>query len=91
MIKVDVVTEVNPIIGSESSSAELEESLKQKFASDPEGLWETNFLGKSLSELVAENMSGKTGSVPENVQTKLRKALKRVVNEQRGSILCILI
>lgn len=91
MIKVDVVTEVNPIIGSESSSAELEESLKQKFASDPEGLWQTNFLGKSLSELVAENMSGKTGSVPENVQTKLRKALKRVVNEQRGSILCILI
>ncbi len=91
MIKVDVETEVNPIIGSETSSAELSESLKQKFESDPEGLWETNFLGKPLSELVAENMSGKTGSVPENVQVKLRKALKRVVNEQRGSILCILI
>ena len=91
MIKVDVETEVNPIIGSEISSTELSESLKEKFENDPDGIWETNFLGKPLSELVAENMSGKTGSVPENVQVKLRKALKRVVNEQRGSILCILI
>ena len=48
-------------------------------------------LGKPLSALVEGDLQGKTGSMPEAVQIKLRKALKRVVNEGKGGILCILI
>ena len=91
MIRVDVETEVSPIIGSEQQSAELVKNLSDRYVSDPAALWETNMLGKPLSALVEGDLAGKTGSMPEAVQIKLRKALKRVVNEGKGGILCILI
>ena len=91
MIRVDVETEVSPIIGSEQQSAELVKNLSDRYVSDPAALWETNMLGKPLSALVEGDLQGKTGSMPEAVQIKLRKALKRVVNEGKGGILCILI
>ena len=91
MIRVDVETEVNPIIGSEQQSADLVDDLNERFKNDPNSLWETNMLGKPLSALVAGDLAGKTGNMPPAVQIKLQKALKRVVNEGKGGILCILI
>lgn len=91
MIRVDVETEVNPIIGSEQQSADLVDDLNERFKNDPNSLWETNMLGKPLSALVAGDLAGKTGNMPPAVQIKLQRALKRVVNEGKGGILCILI
>ena len=91
MIRVDVETEVSPMIGSEQQSADLVEHLIELYRTDPNALWETNMLGKPLSALVEDDLKGKTGGMPEAVQIKLRRALKRVVNEGKGGILCILI
>ena len=91
MIRVDIQTEVNPIIGQQKQSEELVESLKAQFAGDREGIWDTEIFGKTLNELVREGVSAKLNRLPEDARTKLREALEKIVNEGAVGMICILL
>ena len=91
IIKVDVETEVTPLVGNELQSQDLVEYLTQKFEHDPEGIWETNLLGKSLYSLIDDNISAKIVMMPADAQRKLKKTLGRIINEGKGGVLCILL
>lgn len=91
IIKVDVATEVTPLVGSESQSQDLVEYLSERFENDPEGIWNTNLLGKSLFSMVDENINSKIVMMPADAQKKMRKTLGRIVNEGKGGVLCILL
>jgi stage IV sporulation protein A len=47
--------------------------------------------GKSLYDLVSEGLSGKITAIPKDAQDKMRKTLTRIVNENRGGVICILL
>lgn len=91
IIKVDVETEVTPLVGNEAQSQDLVEYLSQQFENNPEGIWETNLLGKSLFSLVDDNISSKIVSMPADAQRKMKKTLGRIINEGKGGVLCILL
>lgn len=91
IMKVDVRTEVNPIVGSEQQSEELVRYLLQEFENNKKGIWETNMFGKSLSSLVNEGLSNKLSSLPEEAKTKMRKTLGRIINDGKGGMICILL
>lgn len=91
MIRVDVQTEVNPIVGTLKQSEELLEHLKREFDADREGIWETEIFGKTLNELVREGMGGKLAHLPEEARGKLRDALEKIINEGGGGMICILL
>jgi len=91
IIKVDVETEVTPLVGNETQSQDLVNYLTERFESDPEGIWETNLLGKSLSALVDDNISSKIVMMPADAQRKMKKTLGRIINEGKGGVLCILL
>ena len=91
IIKVDVETEVTPLVGSETQSQDLVDYLSQRFESDPEGIWETNLLGKSLYSLIDDNISSKIVMMPADAQRKMKKTLGRIINEGKGGVLCILL
>ncbi len=91
IMRVDIETEVNPIVGTEQQSEDLVKSLLSEFESDPKGIWETKMFGKSLHLLVNENLSGKIHSMPQEAQKKMRRTLQKIVNEGRGGIICILL
>ncbi len=91
IMKVDVETEVSPIMGGYEQSEELVKYLLQEFENNPQGIWQTNMFGKSLENLVNEGLNNKLTSMPENLQNKLRRTLSRIVNEGKGGILCILL
>lgn len=91
LMKVDICTEVNPIVGSEQQSEELVKYLLSEFENDPKGIWETKMFGKSLSSLVNEGLQGKIVAMPTEVQKKIRKTLGRIVNEGKGGVICILL
>ena len=91
IMKVDVETEVSPIMGGYSQSEDLAKYLLQEFESNPQGIWQTNMFGKSLESLVNEGLNAKLNAMPESLQVKLRKTLSRIVNEGKGGILCILL
>ncbi|MBR6778659.1 MAG: stage IV sporulation protein A [Clostridia bacterium] len=91
IMKVDVETEVSPIMGGYQQSEDLAKYLLQEFENNPQGIWQTNMFGKSLESLVNEGLNGKLTSMPVNLQNKLRRTLSRIVNEGKGGILCILL
>lgn len=91
IMKVDVRTEVNPIVGSEQQSEELVKYLLEEFETNKKGIWETNMFGKSLSNLVNEGLSNKIAALPNEAKVKLRKTLGKIVNDGKGGMICILL
>lgn len=91
IMKVDVETEVRPIVGSEQQSSELVDAMLGDFENDKQAIWDTNIFGRSLSSLVADGINNKLMSVPVDAEQKLRKTLGRIVNEGKGGVICILL
>jgi len=91
MIRVDIETEVSPIVGTEKQSEELVQYLMSEFENDPTSIWTTNMFGKSLNELVREGLAGKLMRMPDETQSKIREALEKIINEGNGGMICILL
>ncbi|MBE6677874.1 MAG: stage IV sporulation protein A [Ruminococcaceae bacterium] len=91
MIKADIKTEVNPIVGSETQSEELVKFMLKEFEEDPAKLWETNMFGKTLYELIEEGLNTKLEHMPDDARTKLSETLQRIINEGSGGLICILL
>lgn len=91
MIKADIETEVNPIVGSEKQSEELVHYLLEEFENDPSKLWASNIFGKTLSELVNEGLNNKLYRMSPDAQIKLQETLQKIVNEGSGGLICIIL
>lgn len=91
IMRVDVETEVTPLVGTEDQSQDLAKNLVDQFENDPQSIWDTNILGKSLFNLVGDNINSKIVMMPIEAQRKMRKTLSRIVNEGKGGVLCILL
>jgi stage IV sporulation protein A len=91
IVKVDVATEVSPIVGTEKQGEDLINYIMNKFEDNPARIWDTNMFGKSLYDLMNEGLNGKINSMPKDAQGKMRKTLTRIVNENKGGVLCILL
>ena len=91
MIRVDIQTEVSPIVGTEKQSEELVQYLLREFQNNSSGIWETEIFGKSLSELVREGLSSKLTRMPEDVRGKIQDSLQKIINEGSGGMICILL
>ena len=91
MIRVDIETEVTPVVGTEQQSEELVKYLLEEFESDPQKIWSTNFFGKSLSDMVREGLNNKLMQMPADTQEKVQEMLTRIINEGSGGMICILL
>ena len=54
MIRVDIDTEISPMVGDEKQSKDLIEYLSGE---SPEKLWQSNIFGKSVYELVQDGLT----------------------------------
>ncbi len=91
IIKTDITTEVSPVVGSERQSEDLIKYLLTEFENDPSKIWDTNIFGKSLYEMVTEQMESKLSNVPENIRHKVRKSLQKISDEGKDYYICIII
>jgi len=91
MIKVDIQTEVSPMVGTQQQSEDLVEYLLSEYETDPTMIWSTNIFGKSLHELVKEGLAGKQTNMPEDARYKMQETLQRILNEGNGGMICILL
>ena len=91
MIRVDIETEVTPVVGTEQQSEELVKYLLEEFESDPQKIWSTNFFGKSLSDMVREGLNNKLMQMPADTREKVQEMLTRIINEGSGGMICILL
>lgn len=91
MIRADIETEVNPIVGTEKQSEELVHYLLKEFDEDPAKIWDSNIFGKSLNELVNEGLHNKLERMPDDAQLKLQETLTKIINEGSGGLICIIL
>lgn len=91
MLRADIETEVAPIVGTERESEELVHYLLEEFESDPAKLWESELFGKSLHELVNEELNNKLSRMPDDARDKIRSTLERIINEGSGGLICIIL
>ena len=91
MIRADIETEVSPIVGGEKQSEDMINYLLQEYEGDSSKIWEANIFGKSLHELVNEDLNAKLKRMPEDARAKLRETLQRIINEGSGGLICIIL
>jgi len=91
LIRVDIETEVTPVVGTQEQSADLVRQLTEEFATDPQKVWDTSFFGKSLDSMVREGLNNKLMRMPADAQEKVQETLTRIVNEGDGGMICILL
>lgn len=91
LIRVDVETEVTPVVGTEEQSEELVRQLSAELSTDPQKMWSASFFGKPLNDMVREGLNGKLLRMPTDAQQKVQETLTRIVNEGDGGMICILL
>ncbi|MBQ4264693.1 MAG: stage IV sporulation protein A [Clostridia bacterium] len=91
LIRVDIQTEVSPVVGTEQQSEEMIRYLMEGFEQNPQKLWGSNLFGKPLSDLVREGLSNKLMHMPVDTQLKVQQTLEKIINEGSGGMVCILL
>ena len=88
MVRVDIDTEISPMVGDEKQSQDL---ITYLTGESPEKLWESNIFGKSVYDLIREGLNAKLVQMPEDVRGKFRGTLTRIVNEGATGLICLIL
>ena len=91
MIRANIETEINPMVGTEQQSEDLVRYMLKEFEEDPKSIWQSNLFGKTLYELVNEGLHAKLDHMPEDARAKLANTLERIINEGASGLVCILL
>ena len=91
MLKTGIETEVTPSIGGDNASEEIISFLLQGYEGDMSRLWESNIFGRPLYDIAEEEIADRLNNLPVNARAKLQETLQRIVNEGRGTLICILL
>ena len=88
MIRVDIDTEISPMVGGEQQSQDLISYLSGE---EPDKLWESNIFGRSVYALIQEGLTSKLVRTPEDVRAKFRGTLTRIVNDGATGLICLIL
>ena len=91
MIKVDVESTFEPIIGSEIQSKELINHLMRDYESDASSIWKSEIFGRSLETIVQEGIQAKLSMMPDNTRYKLKDTVTKIVNKGSNTLIAIFI
>ncbi len=90
MIKANIETEIAPIVGNKEQAEDLIAYIKDgEYSAD--GVWSTNIFGKSLGEMMEDGIRDKIGKMDEECQTQLQNTMQKIVNDNNGGLVCIII
>ena len=90
MIKVDVESSFEPIIGSEVQSKELIDYI-MKDEENPEKIWQSEIFGRSLNEIVQEGIQAKLSLLPDAAKYKLSQTITKMVNKGSNNLIAIVL
>ena len=91
MIKVEVESTFEPMIGSQEQSKMLVDSITEDAKDDPQKIWDSTIFGRKLSEVVNDGIKAKLYLLNDTTQYKFRESLEKVVNKNKGGLLTIIL
>lgn len=90
LIRAEINTEIAPIVGSENQANDLIEYIRSG-ARESEGIWEINIFGKTVEQLMQEEMAAKLNQLDEESRQKIQKVICRVLDESKNGMICVII
>ena len=87
IVRVDVKAEVSPMVGTEQQSNNLMERYKQ----NPQSIWNADMYGRSMASVTEESLMSKCSAMPAEIKQKLTKTIGKIVNENKGGLICFLL
>jgi stage IV sporulation protein A len=91
MIRVDVNSTFEPIIGTEMQSKELIDYLMKDKEKDPSSIWKSEIFGRSLDVIVQEGIQSKISMMPDNIRFKLQNTLTKIVNKGSNNMIAFVL
>ncbi|MBQ3016581.1 MAG: stage IV sporulation protein A [Clostridia bacterium] len=91
MIKTKIRADVCPTFGSEEQSEEVIKHMNAEYDEDPKCLLASKMFGRSLYELVNDDMCAKLTHMPDESRRKMSQTLERIINEGASGLICILL
>lgn len=89
MIKVNIGTEIAPIVGSEEQANDLKKYIDENTKKGD--AWDINIFGKTIEQLVDDGIRTKLAMMNDDCQTKLMDTMQKVVNDNSGGLICLII
>ena len=91
LMRVDVSSTFEPIIGSELQSKELINYIMKDYETDPQSIWKSEIFGRSLDTIVQEGIQAKLSIMPENTRYKLSQTVTKIVNKGANNLIAIVL
>lgn len=89
--KVDVSSSFDPIIGSMEQSQILVDHMKEEYENDPSKLWNSEIFGRKLCDVISDGIKIKVNQIPEAVLQKYSDGITKIVNQNKGGVIAIVI
>ena len=91
LMKVNVESTFEPIIGTELQSKELINYIMKDYETDPNSIWKSEIFGRSIDAIVKEGIQAKLSVMPENMRYKLSQTVTKIVNKGSNNLITIVI
>lgn len=91
MIKVEVDSTFEPIIGTEQQSQDLIDYIMRDFDKNPLSVWGQEIFGRTLDSLVIDGINAKLFVLPDKARQKFRDTLEKVINKGSGGLIAIIL
>lgn len=91
MIKVEVESCFEPIIGSKEQSEELIRYLLREDDDGQDTIWDSDIFGRKLSDIIKDGLNAKLSTIPEAARLRLQEILTKLVNKGKGNVIAIVL
>lgn len=91
LMKVDVESTFEPIIGTEMQSKELINYIMKDYEKEPDSIWKSEIFGRSLDVIVKEGIEAKLSMMPDATRYKLSNTVTKIVNKGANNLIAIVL
>ena len=84
VIRADITQEIEPVFGSKEQCENFVALMEKEGGS-------ATVFGRPIKEIIEEELNKKCTRLPEGMRIKLKKVVQKAVNENKTSMICILI
>ena len=87
MMRMDLQAELSPMVGSEEQA----QDLLQRLSAEQEEVLDSNLFGKTVWELVSNDLQAKVSAADPQTLEKFRQSLNRILSEGAQGLICIIL
>ena len=89
--KVDVESSFDPIIGNMEQAQILVDHMKEDYENNPEKLWNSEIFGRKLCDVISDGIRIKVNQVPNKILEKYSDGITKIINQNKGGVIAIVL